>query len=171
VLLTRGGGGLRSTDASPPPPSPPPSPPSPPPPSPPPPSPPPPPHNATDWGGYTPVPATAVLPDKYMCDGYGSVSLSSRTLAQCRASCDSTSGCAGFSWGLNVPSPSPPSFLDRRRTLLAHDEPAVANVTGSCYLTTSMPTSASNASSAFTSAGCYAKSSRLPPTWRPFALC
>jgi hypothetical protein len=158
VLLTRGGGGLRTTD----------------------PSPPPPPHNVTDWGGYTPVNGYT-LPDKYMCDTYdfGSdyASLSSKTLAQCRASCDSTSGCAGFSWGLNVPSPSPPPpspppvYVDRRRTLLAHDEPAVANVTGSCYLMTSTPTSSSNASSAFTSAGCYAKSARLSPTWRPSAPC
>jgi hypothetical protein len=141
---------------------------------------PPPPHVVADWGGYTPVNGYT-LPDKYMCDtyDYGSdyASLSSKTLAQCRASCDSTSGCAGFSWGLNVPSPSPPppspppSILDRRRTLLAHDEPAVANVNGSCYLMTSTPTNSSIASSAFTSAGCYAKSARLPPTWRLVALC
>jgi hypothetical protein len=129
---------------------------------------PPPPHVVADWGGYTPVNGYT-LPDKYMCDtyDYGSdyASLSSKTLAQCRASCDSTSGCAGFSWGLNV------AIIDRRRTLLAHDEPAVDGMTGSCYLMTSMPTSSSNASSAFTSAGCYAKSARLSPTWRPSAPC
>jgi hypothetical protein len=118
----------------------------------------PPPHVVADWGGYTPLPASAVLTDKYMCDGYSSSEDSSETLAQCRASCDSTSGCAGFSWGLNAPpSPPPPILGERRRTLLAHDEPAVADVNGSCYLTTSMPTSSSNASSAYSSAGCYAK--------------
>jgi hypothetical protein len=148
VMLTRdGGAGRCMTDLSPPPP-----------------------HVVADWGGYTPVPATATLPDARMCSGYSSSSYSTKTLAQCRASCDSTSGCAGFSWGLNVPpspsppppspppSPSPPPvFIDRRRALLAHDEPAVANVIGSCYLMTSRPTSSSVASSAFTSAACYAK--------------
>jgi hypothetical protein len=162
VLLTcDGGAGRCMTDLSPPPPSPPPSPP-----------PPlaPPPHNTADWGGYTPVPATATLPDARMCSGYSYYGSSTKTLAQCRASCDSTSGCAGFSWGLNVvsppsPPPSPPPYvLDRRRTLLAHDEPAVANVIGSCYLMTYTPTSSSIASSAFTSAACYAKGAHLPLT-------
>ena len=137
-------------------------------------SPSPPPHDVADWGGYTPVPASATLPDRRMCTGYSGYAQSSSTLAQCRASCDSSSGCAGFSWGLNVssspspppPSPSPPpQIIDRRRTLLAHDEPAVANVIGSCYLMTSTPTSSSDAYFYFTSAGCYAKSARLPPTW------
>jgi hypothetical protein len=151
VLLTcDGGAGRCMTDVSPPPPSPPPSPP----------PPAPPPHVVADWGGYTPVPATATLPDARMCASYSSYSSSTKTLAQCRASCDSTSGCAGFSWGLNVPpSPPPPvvAGVDRRRTLLAHDEPAVDGMTGSCYLMTSRPTSSSIASSAFTAAACYAK--------------
>jgi hypothetical protein len=139
---------------------------------------PPPPHVVADWGGYTPVNGYT-LPDKYMCEYYDYGSLSSKTLAQCRASCDSTSGCAGFSWGvpsptwfdLNVPSPPAAYPSPPRRTLLAHDEPAVANVIGSCYLMTSTPTSSSEAYFYFTSAGCYAKSARLPPTWRIVALC
>jgi hypothetical protein len=130
--------------------------------SPPPLSPPPPPHNVAGWGGYTPVPATAVLTDARMCAGYSSNGSSFKTLAQCRASCDSTSGCAGFSWGIY----SPP--LDRRRTLLAHDEPAVAGENGYCYLMTSRPTSSSY--QGFTPAGCYAKGARLPLTLRRVAL-
>jgi hypothetical protein len=144
-------------------PSPPPSPP-----SPPPPSPAPPPHDVADWGGYTPVPASATLTDVRMCDGCDTSFASSKTLAQCRASCDSWSSCLGFSWGLFASPPAPPSpppyVLDRRRTLLAHDEPAVANVTGTCFLMTSTPTSSSIDSVYFTSAGCYAKGARLPPT-------
>jgi hypothetical protein len=150
VMLTcDGGAGRCMTDLSPPPPSPPPPP-------------APPPHVVADWGGYTPVPATATLPDARMCSGYSSSSYSTKTLAQCRASCDSTSGCAGFSWGIYT------GFVggvDRRRTLLAHDEPAVDGVYGSCYLMTSRPTSSSS-SWGYTPAGCYAKGARLPPTWR-----
>ena len=137
-------------------------------------SPSPPPHDVADWGGYTPVPASATLPDRRMCTGYSGYAQSSSTLAQCRASCDSSSGCAGFSWGLNVssspspppPSPSPPPgpSIDRRRTLLAHDEPAVDGEIGSCFLMPSTPSS-STASSTFTFAGCYAKGARLPPSW------
>jgi hypothetical protein len=119
------------------------------------------------------VPATATLPDARMCSGYSSSSYSTKTLAQCRASCDSTSGCAGFSWGLNVasppsPSPSPPSpppplitGVDRRRTLLAHDEPAVDGLYGYCFLMTSTPTISYEYSSYFTAAGCYAKGACL----------
>jgi hypothetical protein len=137
-------------------------------------SPSPPPHDVADWGGYTPVPASATLPDRRMCTGYSGYAQSSSTLAQCRASCDSSSGCAGFSWGLNVssspspppPSPSPPPgpSIDRRRTLLAHDEPAVDGEIGHCYLMGSKPTSSFIVSSAFTAAGCYAKGARLL-TW------
>jgi hypothetical protein len=43
-------------------------------------------------------------------------------------------------------------------------------MTGSCYLMTSTPTN-SIATYSFTAAACYAKSARLPPTWRIVALC
>ena len=100
------------------------------------------------------MPADATLPDARMCQGYSAYFWSSSTtLAQCRARCDSSSRCAGFSWGL---------MAERRRTLLAHDEPAVDGATGRCYLLSSMPTSSFVASSVFTSAGCYAKGARLP---------
>ena len=157
---------LESADATiPPPPSPPPSPP----------SPPPPPHDAADWGGYTPVPATATLPDARMCDDGDSLYSYSLTLASCRYYCDYYySGCAGFSWGIYVASsPSPPSpppplvtGVDRRRTLLAHDEPAVDGVIGSCNLKSSTPTSSSTYTDYPTTAACYAKGARFPPTWR-----
>ena len=92
-----------------------------------------------------------------MCGGFFSGSYSSSTLSQCRASCDSSATCMGFSWGLLDPN----AILDRRRTLLAHDEPAVAGETGNCYLMTSTPTS-SSVYSFYLQAGCYAKSTRLP---------
>ena len=114
-------------------------------------------HDAADWGGYTPVPASAVLTDARMCvDGYDG-SGSYETLAQCRASCDSTSGCAGFSWGVE-------DVVDRRRTLLAHDEPAVDGVTGLCYLMSSTPSDSGSSLDFPYTAGCYAKGARLPPT-------
>jgi hypothetical protein len=59
---------------------------------------------------------------------------------------------------------------DRRRTLLAHDEPAVANVIGSCYIMTSRPTSSSTSYDFADTAGCYAKGARLPLTWCRVAL-
>ena len=171
-MLTSGGllGGCCVTDASPPPP----------------PSPPltelwyglspSPPHEGTDWGGYTSVPVGATLTDRRMCDDYSWNSYPYHlpaTLAQCRDVCDSWSGCAGFSWGFNdSSSPSPPPLpshppqiiIDRRRTLLAHDEPAVDGEIGHCYLMPSKPTSSFIVSSAFTAAGCYAKGARLL-TW------
>jgi hypothetical protein len=117
---------------------------------------PPPPHVVADWGGYTPVPATATLPYARMCASYSSYSYSNKTLAQCRASCDSTSGCAGFSWGIFAPS-----VVDRRRALLAHDEPGVDGVYGYCYLMTSRPTSSSTSGYFPNTAGCYAKGACL----------
>ena len=138
-------------------------------------SPSPPPHDVADWGGYTPVPASATLPDRRMCTGYSGYAQSSSTLAQCRASCDSSSGCAGFSWGLNVssspsppplPSPPPEIIIDRRRTLLAHDEPVVDGVIGYCYLKASTPTTSSIRLNFPTTGGCYAKGARLPLPWR-----
>jgi hypothetical protein len=147
-----------------------------------PPSPPPrPPHDPADWGGYTPVPATATLPDGKMCAGYTSFSGTWRPISSCRASCDFSTTCMGFSWGMRTASPPPPSppppspppprppprspppprppppvYLDRRRTLLAHDEPAVAGVYGYCYLITTAITT-SYLDSSFTYAGCYTK--------------
>jgi hypothetical protein len=153
----------RTTD----PPAPPP--PSPPPPSPPLPSPPPPPHVAADWGGYTPVPAGATLPDSRMCSGYLSETQTSSTLNVCRSSCDASPTCMGFSWGLTAPPPPPPSaspppaFINKRRALLAHDEPAVAGEVGLCFLMTSFPNTSSVVSN-YTHAGCYAKGTRLY-TW------
>jgi hypothetical protein len=115
-----------------------------------------------DWGGYALVPEGATLTDAMMCDGYSGNYYLPATLAQCRDVCDSWSGCAGFSWGLpSDSSPLPPFYLNRRRTLLAHDEPAVDGAIGSCYLMTSPPIS-SIASDAFTYAGCFAKGTRLP---------
>ena len=114
----------------------------------------------SDWGAYTPVPVDATLRDARMCSGYASRGAYgySGTLEQCRAGCESwaTSWCAGFSWGLpSDSSPLPPFYLNRRRTLLAHEQ------TGRCYLMSSMPIS-SIASDAFTYAGCFAKGTRLP---------
>ena len=129
-------------------------------------SPPPPPHVAADWGGYTPVPSNATLPDGRMCTGYVSETPTSRTLDICRSSCDASPTCMGFSWGLNAPPPPPspsppPALIERRRALLAHDEPAVAGKVGSCFLMTSTPTNSSVVSN-YIHAGCYAKGTRLP---------
>jgi hypothetical protein len=89
-----------------------------------------------------------------MCTSYSSSLTSYRTLTQCRASCDSSSECAGFSWGQ-------PNLGVRRRTLLGHDQPAVAGEIGNCYLMSSTPTSSSS-EPGFTAAGCYAKGAHLP---------
>ena len=106
-----------------------------------------------DLEGYTAVPTAATLLDARMCAGYSAYAGSSGTLAQCRASCDASSGCAGFSWGL----PSAPLSLP-----LAHADSDIDGETGLCYLMTSTPAS-SIASGAFTHAGCYAKGARPAP--------
>ena len=121
-------------------------------------------HDAVD--GYTPVPATATLSDVKMCTGYTSFSGSWSTRSQCRASCDSSASCMGFSWGSPLPPeevqpvppgsppplPSPPPiYLDRRRTLLAHDDEF-----GNCYLITTAITT-SSVVSGYDQAGCYKK--------------
>ena len=90
-----------------------------------------------------------------MCTGYTSFSSSGKTLSQCRASCDSSASCVGFSWGYG--------YLDRRRTLLAHDEPAVAGHTGYCYLMTTAITTSYVDYYNHWKAGCYTKGT-LPVT-------
>lgn len=131
-----------------------------------------------DLEGYTAVPAAATLLDARMCAGYSAYAGSPGTLAQCRASCDASSGCAGISWGLPsapvfappptaTPSPPPPSpppqpVLDRRRTLLGYEDSSMDGETGMCYLMPSTPSS-SIASGAFTHAGCYANGARPAP--------
>jgi len=119
------------------------------------------PTNATSWygltltpppdlEGYTAVPAAATLLDARMCAGYSAYAASPGTLAQCRASCDASSGCAGISWGL----PSAPLSLPLAQVDLDMD-----GDTGLCYLMPSTPSS-SIASGAFTHAGCYANGAR-----------
>ena len=100
--------------------------------------------------GYTPVPATATLSDVKMCTGYTSFSGSWSTRSQCHASCDSSASCMGFSWGSPLP-PEEVQPVDRRRTLLAHDDEF-----GNCYLITTAITT-SSVVSGYDQAGCYKK--------------